>query len=151
MIVGLGFDAVEIARIRRALARHPGFADRVYTVAEQAAAARRGAGETAYYAKRWAAKEAVSKALGVGFSGYSYREIEVGNLPSGAPTALLHGELAGWAAGLGVDRWHLSLSDTDDLALATAIAETTGAPRAPDGPPPWVQRRLERPDRKGTR
>ncbi|HEY7606389.1 MAG TPA: holo-ACP synthase, partial [Actinomycetes bacterium] len=85
MIVGIGIDAIEVARIRRALERHPGFRERVYTKAELEAAARRGVGEVAYLAKRWAAKEATSKALGVGFSGFSYTEIEVTNLPSGAP------------------------------------------------------------------
>jgi holo-[acyl-carrier protein] synthase len=75
MIVGIGIDAVEVARIRRALERHPRFRERVFTKAELEAAARRGVGEVAYLAKRWAAKEATSKALGVGFSGFSYTEI----------------------------------------------------------------------------
>ncbi len=145
MIVGVGVDAVEIARIGRALDRHPGFLERVFTKAEQAAAGRRGVGSVAYLAKRWAAKEATSKALGVGFSGFSYLEIEVVNLPSGAPTVRVGGELADWAHQLGAVRWHLSLSDTRELAFATVIVEgPDDYPRRPAGPPPWVRRRLER-------
>jgi holo-[acyl-carrier protein] synthase len=145
MIVGVGIDAVEIDRIRRAIGRHPRFRQRVYTKAELEAAARRGVGEVAYLAKRWAAKEATSKALGVGFSGFSYTEIEVTNLPSGAPTISLSGELNDWAHLLGALRWHLSLSDTSDLAFATVVVEgPDDYPRRPPGPPPWVRRRLER-------
>jgi holo-[acyl-carrier protein] synthase len=145
MIVGVGIDAVEIARVGRALARHPSFRERVFTGAECAAAARRGVGEVAYFAKRWAAKEATSKALGVGFSGYRYTEIEVVNLPSGAPTVRVSGELAAWAHQLGAVRWHLSLSDTRELAFATVVIEgPDDYPRRPAGPPPWVRRRLER-------
>ena len=145
MIVGVGVDAVEVVRIRRTLERHPRFRERVFTPAEQQAATRRGVGEAAFYARRWAAKEAVSKALGVGFSGFSYLDIEVVNLPSGAPAVKVHGELAQWAKQLGVIRWHLSLSDTRDLAVATVVLEgPDDYPRRPPGPPPWVRRRLER-------
>ncbi len=142
MIVGIGVDAVEVARIARALERHPRFAERVFTPAERAASARRGVGAAAYLAKRWAAKEAVSKALGVGFSGFRYTDLEVVNHPSGAPSIALAGELAEWASSLGVRQWHLSLSDTRDTAVAAVVAE--GEPRRPDGPPPWVRRRRER-------
>ena len=145
MIVGIGIDAVEIARSARVVGRHPRFAERVFSDAEQAASARRGVGAVAYLAKRWAAKEAVSKALGVGFSGFTYTEIQVVNLPSGAPSVELAGELAGWAHQLGVLRWHLSLSDTREMAFATALAEgPDDYPRRPPGPPPWVRRRIER-------
>jgi holo-[acyl-carrier protein] synthase len=145
MIVGVGIDAVEIARVRRAVERHPRFRERVFTRAELEAGRRRGVGEVAYLAKRWAAKEAVSKALGVGFSGFSYTEIEVTNLPSGAPTVRLSGELAWWAHQLGALRWHLTLSDTKDVAFAEVVVEgPDDYPRRPPGPPPWVRRRLER-------
>lgn len=143
MIVGIGTDMVDIDRIGRALRRHPGFAARVFTQAERAASGRRGAGAVAYLAKRWAAKEAASKALGVGFSGFRYTEIEVLNLPSGAPWLRLSGEVAEWARTLGVERWHVSLSDTDTAASAMVLAEgvLTGPPLRR---PPWVQRRLDR-------
>jgi holo-[acyl-carrier protein] synthase len=145
MIVGVGVDAVEIDRVARALERHPGFGERVYTRGELQNAERRGAGRVAYLAKRWAAKEAVSKALGVGFSGLSYTDIEVTNLRSGAPTVTLHGEVAEWGHQLGVLHWHLSLSDTRDTAVAMVVAEgPDDYPRHPTTPPPWVARRLER-------
>jgi len=150
MIVGIGIDAVEVARIRRALERHPRFRERVYTGAELESAARRGVGEVAYLAKRWAAKEAVSKALGVGFSGFAYTDIEVTNLRSGAPTIALRGELADWAAALGVVRWHLSLSDTDEIAVANVIAEGPEVlPPHPSEPPAWIRRRLARREAAG--
>jgi holo-[acyl-carrier protein] synthase len=102
-------------------------------------------GAVAYLAKRWAAKEAVSKALGVGFSGFAYTDIEVLNLRSGAPSVNVRGELADWARALGVLRWHLSLSDTQELAFANVVAEGPELlPERPDSPPPWVRRRLER-------
>ncbi len=145
MIVGVGVDVVEIARVARALQRHPRFAERVFTKAERDASARRGVGAAAYLAKRWAAKEAVSKALGVGFSGFAYTDIEVVNLRSGAPSIAVRGELGDWALALGVVRWHLSLSDTDAQAHATVVAEGPEAlPPPPPEPPPWVRRRLER-------
>ena len=145
MIVGVGVDVVEIARVARALERHPRFAERVFTKAEREASGRRGVGAAAYLAKRWAAKEAVSKALGVGFSGFAYTEIEILNQRSGAPSVNLSGELAGWAAALGVTAWHLSLSDTDELAFANVVAEGPEVlPERPASPPPWIRRRLER-------
>ncbi|HZD72867.1 MAG TPA: holo-ACP synthase [Actinomycetota bacterium] len=145
MIIGVGVDVVEIARVARALERHPRFGVRVFTLAEREASARRGVGAVTYLARRWAAKEAVSKALGVGFSGFSYTEIEVVNLRSGAPTVAVYGEVGEWADQLGVVRWHLSLSDTDELAFATAVAEGPEVlPPPPAGPPPWVRRRLAR-------
>jgi holo-[acyl-carrier protein] synthase len=143
MIVGIGVDAVEIARIARALERHARFAARVFTKAERDASVRRGVGAAAYLAKRWAAKEAVSKALGVGFSGFRYTDLEVTNHPSGAPSIALNGELADWARELGVTSWHLSLSATRDTAVAAVVAEGEQR-RRPGGPPPWVRRRLAR-------
>ena len=146
MIVGLGFDAIEIARIGRALERHPGFGARVFTAQELEASERRGVGRVGYLARRWAGKEAVAKALGVGFSGYAYTEIEVVNAPSGAPVVALGGELSEWASQLGVRRWHLSLSDTKETAYAMAIAEgPDDYPRRPSGPPPWIRRRRDIP------
>ena len=95
MIVGIGIDAVEVARVRRALERHPRFRQRVFTKAELEAASRRGVGEVAYLAKRWAAKEACSKALGTGLRmGIAWKDMAVSNLPSGQPVM----RVTGWAA-----------------------------------------------------
>ena len=96
MILGIGSDLANIDRIGAALARHGDrFRDRVFTAAEQARATARPRLEVATYAKRWAAKEACSKALGTGLRmGISWRDMAVSNLPTGQP--VMH--LTGWAA-----------------------------------------------------
>lgn len=98
MIVGLGSDIVDIRRIEKMLSRFgEKFEKRVFSVGEQSRARRRGnAGRNnnmaSTYAKRFAAKEAFSKAVGTGFSrGVFMRDIEVVNLPSGQPTLKLTG------------------------------------------------------------
>lgn len=95
MILGIGSDLCNIDRISAVLARHGDrFRKRVYTDTELALAARR-AHEAATLAKRWAAKEACSKALGTGLAmGIVWKDMAVRNLPSGQPTM----QLTGWAA-----------------------------------------------------
>jgi len=96
MILGIGTDLANIDRIAAVLDRHGDrFRNRVFTPVEQAKAESRSRAVAATYAKRWAAKEACSKALGTGLRmGISWRDMAVTNLPSGQPT--LH--LSGWAA-----------------------------------------------------
>ena len=93
MIVGLGSDLCNIERIQNSLDRFgERFIDRVFTPHERAKAERRALTRAATYAKRFAAKEAFSKAVGTGFSnGVFMRDIGVVNLPSGAPTLQLQG------------------------------------------------------------
>lgn len=93
MILGLGSDLCSIERIQNSLDRFgPRFVERVFTPVEQAKAERRALTRAATYAKRFAAKEAFSKAVGTGFrSGVFMRDIGVVNLPSGAPTLALTG------------------------------------------------------------
>ncbi len=93
MIVGLGSDLCNIERIQSSLDRFgERFIDRVFTPHERAKAERRTLTRAATYAKRFAAKEAFSKAVGTGFSnGVFMRDIGVVNLPSGAPTLQLQG------------------------------------------------------------
>ncbi|MDT1064427.1 holo-ACP synthase [Paracoccus sp. CPCC 101403] len=95
MILGIGSDLANIDRIAGVLDRHGDrFRNRVFTETELALAARRKL-EAATLAKRWAAKEACSKALGTGLAmGISWKDMAVRNLPSGQPT--MH--LTGWAA-----------------------------------------------------
>jgi len=92
MILGIGSDLVDIRRIEKVLQRHgERFVTRVFTATERAKAERR-AGRIATYAKRFAAKEACSKALGTGFrSGVFWRDMGVVNLPGGRPTMKLTG------------------------------------------------------------
>jgi holo-[acyl-carrier protein] synthase len=93
MIVGLGSDLCNIDRIQSSLDRFgERFIDRVFTDVERAKAERRVMTRAATYAKRFAAKEAFSKAVGTGFNrGVFMRDIGVVNLPSGAPTLALSG------------------------------------------------------------
>ena len=97
MILGLGNDMVDIRRIERTIARHgERFLERIFTEAERAKAEKRGERtRVATYAKRFAAKEAASKALGTGFrAGVFWRDLGVVNLPSGQPTLHLTGGAA---------------------------------------------------------
>lgn len=96
MILGIGSDLANIERIQGTLDRFGDrFRSRVFTPLEQAKAASRPHGEAATYAKRWAAKEACSKALGTGLAmGISWVDMAVSNMPTGQP--VMH--LTGWAA-----------------------------------------------------
>jgi holo-[acyl-carrier protein] synthase len=121
VVVGVGVDLCEVDRMRRVLARTPGFEVRVYTDDEQAyCRARRDPAER--FAARFAAKEAVLKAMGVGLGACAFREIEVVRAESGAPSLVLHGAAAGLAADRGIAQWHVSLSHTSTVAEALVIA-----------------------------
>ena len=119
---GVGIDAVDIDRLRRALVRRPALAERLFTDAERAYAGR-VSDPGPRLAARFAAKEAVVKALGVGIGAVSWRDVEVVRADSGAPGVSLAGRAAALAEGRGVERWHLSLSHTDSLAVAAVVAE----------------------------
>lgn len=133
MIVGMGNDLVDIRRIEQALARFgEKFERRVFTDAEQAKARSRKGGErnslAATYAKRFAAKEAFSKAVGTGFNfGVFMRDIEVVNLPTGQPSLRLSGGAAKAVARLVPDgmqaRIHLTLTDEYPMAQAYVLIE----------------------------
>ena len=120
-VVGVGVDLVGIDRIRAVLARRPRFAQERFTAGERAwCEQRRDPAER--YAARFAAKEAVMKALGVGLGACELAEIEVVRQESGAPDLVLHGRAASLAEERGVTAWHLSLTHTDTAAHAIAIA-----------------------------
>ncbi len=118
---GVGTDLVELERFREAITRTPGLVDRCFTEDERAYAERRR-DPVERYAARFAAKEAVMKALGVGLGACELTEIEVVRLESGAPEVHLHGRAADLAAERGVSGWLLSLTHTDTAAHAIAIA-----------------------------
>ena len=127
MIIGVGTDLVCIDRIARVLARHPDrFVGRILSQAERARfdAFEVGPGRNAYVAKQFAAKEAVSKALGTGMrEGVQFNRIEVLRNSAGQPSVKLLREALMKAASLGVQRWHLSLSDEAGFVVSVAIAE----------------------------
>jgi holo-[acyl-carrier protein] synthase len=124
VIVGTGIDAASVARTRELIGRFGArFTHRVFTAAERGdCERRRRPGES--YAARFAAKEAVMKALGAGWgSGVRFQDIEVGRGERGRPQLHLAGGAAARAAELGIERVQVSLSHHEDLALAVAIAE----------------------------
>ena len=124
MIVGLGTDMVEIARIERSLERFgERFAQRIFSAAEiQYCRARKRPGES--FAARFAAKESAAKALGTGISrGVNWQEFEVSRERGGRPRLILRGRAAELAADLGVKSIALSLTHTRDLALAFVVLE----------------------------
>jgi len=124
MIVGLGADVVEIRRVRQAL-KHQGerFIRRVFTAAEQEfCEARRD--PAPHYAVRFAAKEALFKALGTGWAkGLSWQDVEVVRREQDAPILVLSDAAEKQSQELGTRSIHLSLSHSDDSALAVVILE----------------------------
>jgi holo-[acyl-carrier protein] synthase len=122
-VVGVGTDLVEIPRFRLALERRPGLAARLFSDDERAYAAR-FRNPTPQLAARFGAKEAVMKALGVGLWKFAMRDVEVIRLPSGQPRLALHGKAAALATERGVTGWELTLTHSDFMAMAVAIAVT---------------------------
>ena len=121
-IVGLGTDLVEVERFRLALARRPTLPERMFSADEQAYAAGQH-DPTPSLAVRFAAKEAVMKALGVGLGGFALRDVEVvRDDDAGTPTLVLHGAAEHLARERGVTGWLVSLTHTDATAMAVAIA-----------------------------
>ncbi len=124
MIKGIGTDIVSIARIERALARHPKtFTRRVLHFNEQKIFANHQQ-PCAYLAKRFAAKEALSKALGTGIAkGVSFHEIEVSNDAMGRPLLELHHHTKAIAESMGVVNSYLTLADERRYAIAYVVLE----------------------------
>jgi len=123
-IIGHGIDLVEIARIERMLEDHGDrFVARCFTSDERAYAEASAAVRGERYAARFAAKEAVLKALGTGLrDGIEWTDIEVARNAAGAPSAVLGGRAEEIARTLGIEAWSLSLSHAGGLAMASAIA-----------------------------
>lgn len=120
-VIGIGSDLVEVARFRLALERRPALAERLFSDAEREYAYR-FRDPTKSLAARFGAKEAVMKALGVGLWKFAMRDVEVVRLRSGEPTLALFGRAAELAAERGVREWRLTLTHTDSMALAVAVA-----------------------------
>ena len=124
MIYGIGTDIVDISRIVQAVEGNPRFLERYYTEKERQIFQEHGrAGRRA--ATNFAGKEAVAKALGTGIHGaVKLEQIEILRKKSGAPFVVLHGSTDQYAREQGIGQIHISLSDTDTMAVAYAIAET---------------------------
>ncbi|MGW2627618.1 holo-ACP synthase [Micromonospora taraxaci] len=121
MIVAVGIDVVLVDRFARALARTPLLADRLFTTAERHT--RVGAPRSSEsLAARFAAKEAVAKALGAP-AGLNWHDCEIVSDPDGRPRLAVSGTVAAAAEARGVNHWHLSLSHDGGIASAMVVAE----------------------------
>ncbi|MDX8387547.1 MAG: holo-ACP synthase [Ghiorsea sp.] len=122
-IIGIGVDRIAIARIKQSYERFgEQFLNRVYSADEYTLAKKRGTFRR--LAMFFAAKEATSKALGTGFTGFGMKDVEVTYLDSGKPEITLHAGAKERAEKLGIHQIHLSLTDDDGTAMAFAIAES---------------------------
>ncbi|MFG3301237.1 holo-ACP synthase [Micromonospora chersina] len=121
MIVAVGIDVVLVDRFARSLARTPLLADRLFTAAERYTRAGNPRSPESM-AARFAAKEAVAKALGAP-AGLNWHDCEVVPDPEGRPWLTVSGTVAAAAAERGINRWHLSLSHDGGIASAMVVAE----------------------------
>ena len=139
----LGIDIIKVQRIRATLERFGSrFANRVLTEAERRYV--RDRPET--MAGRWAAKEAVSKVLGLGVRGIGWRDIEIERLPTGQPAVRLHGRAAARAEQLGMERVAVSISHESEYAVAIAFGIRTAGGRYVF--PPDIEERLDMRERR---
>ena len=129
MIVGIGIDICDVRRVHASLQRHgERFARKVLSDAEfvqwQKRSARWPERGVRYVATRFSAKEAFSKAIGLGLrKPMTWRSCEIANLPSGAPVIVLHGELKAWFEGMGY-KAHVSVTDETDYAASFCVVES---------------------------
>jgi len=122
-ILGLGVDIVEVARMRASIERHGEHFYRRICTANEIAYCISMRDSAPFFAVRFAAKEAVSKALGTGIGAQcGWQDIEVRRKASGEPFVVLHGAASETASRLGINRVLLSLSHTENYAVAQAIA-----------------------------
>ena len=122
MIIGMGCDLVEVARIKKAI-ENPRFVEKVYTQAEIDYCQKRGKQQALSFAARFAAKEAAAKALGTGFRSANMRDVEITNDELGKPTLKFTGSFQTRAKELGCKCLHVSLSHTKEYGLAQVILE----------------------------
>jgi holo-[acyl-carrier protein] synthase len=123
--VAIGIDIIEVDRVRKVYEHHgERFLKRVFTEAEVLQCR----GKANRLAGRFAAKEAISKALGTGLHGVAWREMEVVQLRSGRPTVTLHGNAKRRAQLLGISAFDVSIADLKDFSIAVAVAIQTSLP-----------------------
>ena len=121
-MIGLGIDAVDIARFEASLQRSPRLRERLFTANERELATRR-ADASAVLAARFAVREATMKALGVGLGAFDFHDVSVVSGDNGRPSLHVTGRAAELARASGVSVWHVSISHTDDLAVAVVAAQ----------------------------
>jgi holo-[acyl-carrier protein] synthase len=120
-MIGLGIDAVDIDRFRATVARRPTMVQRLFTTGERSYASGL-ADPVPSLAVRFAAKEAVMKALGVGLGAFAWQDVEIVRSDSGRPSLRVTGAAAALASRQGVGVWHVSLTHTAALAEAVVAA-----------------------------
>ena len=125
MIKGLGIDIVEISRLEQVLERHPErFLEKTFTESERRLGEAKGPNRLAFYAGRWAAKEALAKALGTGFGEKcSWLDIQILNDPAGKPELSLLASTRKFQDELLVSDIHLSISHERHYACAVVILQ----------------------------
>lgn len=123
MIVGVGVDAVDVERMRAVLARTPTFRTRTFTDDERSYCEKMN-DPTERFAVRFAAKEAVMKAMGLGLGAFGFYDCETVVAPSGAPSLVLRGPALDHARERHITHWHLTLSHTAITAVAMVVAES---------------------------
>jgi holo-[acyl-carrier protein] synthase len=124
VIISIGIDIIEVARIREVLLRTPRFAERVFTAAEREYCDARGVVAAQHYAARFAAKEAALKALQTGWrGGISWQDVEIASRESGAPFLVFRGQVLTIFKNFRATATHLSISHTSEHAIAQVILE----------------------------
>ena len=125
MILGIGVDIVEVRRIADAISRHGDrFLRRVFTEREIEYCRGKRLSAHIYFAGKFAAKEAFSKALGTGIArGVRWRDVEILNRPSGEPYLVLHGDTSQVCEQMGGKNLFVSISHTDNYAVAVVVIE----------------------------
>lgn len=121
-MIGIGVDVVEIERFRTSLLRTPTMRERLFTPAELEYVAPK-ADPVPSLAARFAAREAVMKALGLGLGAFGFHDVWVERAVSGAPSLGFAGRALELAEEAGVARWHVSLTHSDLVAVAYVVAE----------------------------
>ena len=121
LIRGIGVDAVDIERFRRSLERTPSMHRRLFTDSELAYVAPK-ADPVPSLAARFASREAVMKAMGLGLGSFGFHEVWVDRHESGEPQLNVTGRAAELASERGIVTWHLSITHTDQVAIAYVVA-----------------------------
>jgi holo-[acyl-carrier protein] synthase len=123
--IAVGVDVVDLDRFESVISRQSSFLDRVFTSGEReyCDTAKAASVRCQRYAARFAAKEAVMKALGCGLGAYGFHDVEVARDDSGEPSLVVNGKAAVLADERGISRWMLSLTHSDLVAVAVVVAD----------------------------
>ena len=121
-VKGIGIDAVDVERFRTSLLRTPTMRERLFTDEELAYVAPK-VDPVPSLAARFAAREAVMKAMGLGLGAFGFHEVWVARAESGAPSLMITGRALELAVDRGITRWHLSITHTHLIAIAHVVAE----------------------------